>query len=176
MLALLALTFFDFQECPSFETVSHWANEAVIERYAKRLHIPVERSRQIISQVRIEARIHKAKVHLVLGMIQVESGGDPHVISHAGAMGLMQILPSTGEWIAEQMGEEWGGTVSLLDIKTNLRYGIWYLKYLERRFGNAEAAIAAYFWGPGNISKRLRVGTPLPTQYTQKVLRAAYGY
>ena len=176
MLLLLALTFFDFQECLPFETPSHWADEAVIERYAERLRIPIEQSREIISQVQVEARIHKAKVHLILGMIQVESGGNPKVVSHAGAVGLMQILPSTGEWIAKQMGEEWEGTESLIDIKTNLRYGIWYLKHLEGRFGNTEAALAAYFWGPGTINQRLRVGKPLPTQYTQKVLRAAYGY
>jgi soluble lytic murein transglycosylase-like protein len=173
---LMLMAFFDFQDTRPLITSSLWANQVMAQGYAERLHISEDLSREIIAVVNVQAQIHKVDPWLVLGMVQVESGGNPKIVSNKGAVGLMQIVPETGEWIAEKLGEEWLGTNVLIDPKCNLRYGIWYLKHLTERFGNTEAALAAYFWGPGNIERRLQEGKPLPTQYTRKVLDAAYGY
>jgi soluble lytic murein transglycosylase len=172
----MILAFFDFQDTIPPGTAARWANEAVVERYAERLRIPIEQSRAIISMVEIEARIQQVDPFLVLGLIKVESSGNPEAKSKKGAIGLMQVTPQTAKFIADKLGEKYKGKNSLLDKETNLRYGIWYLRYLRERYGNTETALAAYFWGPGNIDHRLRVGEQLPTQYTRKVLRAAYGY
>ena len=111
---------------------------------------------------------------LLMGVIEVESGGDPGVISKAGAIGLMQIMPSTGQDIARELGEEWIGPEILYDPETNIRYGAYYLNKLFERFeGNQHAAIAAYNWGPNHISRRIARGSTLPKVYPGKVLQAS---
>ena len=110
---------------------------------------------------------------LLIGVIEVESGGDPEIVSSAGAIGLMQIMPATGEDIARELGEEWAGTEVLYDVETNIRYGSYYLNQLFERFGdNEQAAIAAYNWGPNHISRRLARGSTLPRIYPGKVIAA----
>ena len=110
---------------------------------------------------------------LLMGLIEVESGGDPKVVSRAGAIGLMQIMPATGQEISQQLGEEWAGLEVLYDVETNIRYGAYYLNQLFERFeGNQQAAIAAYNWGPNHISRRIRNGSKLPVIYPGKVIAA----
>ncbi len=87
----------------------------------------------------------------------------------------MQILPSTGEWLAARAGVEWRGPQSLFDPVVNVKIGVAYLRQLADRYdGDIATALAAYNWGPGHIDGRLRRGVPLPTVYAQSVL-AAYG-
>ena len=91
---------------------------------------------------------------LVFAIIKVESDFDPQALSHAGAMGLMQMIPSTYEWLASKLGEE--PRVALLyDPETNIKYCTYYLSYLYSRFGTWEKAIIAYNWGEGNFSNFL---------------------
>ncbi len=111
---------------------------------------------------------------LLMGVIKVESGGNPVTVSRAGAIGLMQIMPSTGEDIARELGEKWTGPEMLYDVETNIRYGAYYLNQLFERFeGNQQAAIAAYNWGPNHISRRIANGSTLPVVYPRKVLQAS---
>lgn len=109
---------------------------------------------------------------LILAVIHVESRFDPFAYSPAGAMGLMQILPSTGAELAEREGLPWKGPQSLFDPALNVRLGITYLKDLANRYGNTTVALAAYNWGPGHIDRRIALGTPMPTVYPKLVLRA----
>ena len=88
---------------------------------------------------------------LVYAVIKVESGFKSDAVSHAGAIGLMQILPSTADWLAKRFFNEDPSTVSLYDPETNIRYGVYYLQYLFSRFGSWEKAIIAYNWGEGNF-------------------------
>lgn len=88
---------------------------------------------------------------LLFAVIQQESRWDPYATSPAGAMGLMQLIPST----AGDMGwEESQG--SLYDPAINAKYGTKYLKYLLNRFKDEELAIAAYNSGPTRISNFLK--------------------
>ena len=110
---------------------------------------------------------------LVLALIHVESRFDAFALSSAGAMGLMQILPSTGAELAAREGVAWRGPQSLFDPALNVRLGIAYLKELADRYGGkTSVALAAYNWGPGHIDGRLRRGTPMPTVYPSLVFAA----
>ena len=84
-------------------------------------------------------------------VIMAESSYRPQVVSSANAQGLMQLLPTTGQWIAEKFGETCGED-SLFDPDTNIKYGCWYLGYLLRRFdGDTTCAVAAYHAGQGTV-------------------------
>ncbi len=110
--------------------------------------------------------------NLVLAVIQIESAGNSFAVSRVGAMGLMQIMPPTGEELAKTHGVAWKGPQSLFDPVINLRLGIAYLKQLEDRYGRLDTALAAYNWGPGRIDRRLRLGSPVPARYSRSVLDA----
>ena len=92
---------------------------------------------------------------LVFAIIKAESNFKSDAVSHVGAIGLMQIMPSTCEWLAKYHLGENGSALSLYDPETNIRYGVYYLQYLFSRFGSWEKAIIAYNWGEGNLSSFL---------------------
>jgi len=109
----------------------------------------------------------------ILGFMLVESGYNRTAISHAGAMGFMQIMPATGRFIAGAKGHTWPGKHILLHQETNLSYGVWYYHHLLEYYdGDDYAAVAAYNWGPENINWRRANGHALPRVYPGKVLAA----
>ena len=82
---------------------------------------------------------------LVLGLMRQESSFDPTIISAAGAVGLMQLMPET----ARQVG---GQEATLTDPPTNMRLGVVYLQRLLAQFDNAVPyAVAAYNAGPRHV-------------------------
>lgn len=104
-------------------------------------------------------KVHQLDSTLVGAMIFVESGYNPKAISHKGAMGLMQIMPNTGEWAAKELGTKKFSSQDLLDPEKNLSIGIWYLDYLKRYFnGNHYLALASYNAGHRNVLKWVRDG------------------
>jgi soluble lytic murein transglycosylase-like protein len=125
---------------------------------------------RLATAVVCEARARDFDPWLVLAVIDVESGFDNFAVSQAGALGLMQILPSTGEALARRLGLPWRGSRTLLDPVTNLKLGVAYLHELRERFGRLPTALAAYNWGPGRIGRWLDSGSTLPVHYAQRVL------
>lgn len=119
-----------------------------------------------------EARARDFDPSLVLAVIEVESGFDNFAVSPVGAVGLMQILPSTGEALARRLGIPWRGSRTLLDPAANVKLGVAYLHELRERFGHLPTALAAYNWGPGRIGRWVRSGSSLPAHYAQRVLSA----
>ncbi len=120
-----------------------------------------------------EARRHRLDLALVMAVMHVESRFHNFAISPAGAIGLMQILPSTGEEVARREGIPWHGAQTLLDPATNVRLGTAYLRELSDRYrGDLRAALAAYNWGPGHVDRRIQEGTPLPSEYPNLVTQA----
>ena len=88
---------------------------------------------------------------LVVAVIKNESGFKPGAVSPVGAIGMMQIMPETGEWIARQMGLSSYRMQQLYDPKTNIRMGCWYLSELKYEFrGNMVLQMLAYNAGRGN--------------------------
>ena len=99
---------------------------------------------------------HALEPAYVAAVILAESSYNPEAVSSADARGLMQLLPSTAEWIAGKLGESYSED-SLFQPETNIRYGTWYLSYLSRRFdGDATKIVCAYHAGQGNVDAWLK--------------------
>ncbi len=97
---------------------------------------------------------------LVAAIVRVESKFKETNVSHAGAIGLMQLMPETAQWIADQSGLAYSVPEDLAQPNTNIRLGSWYVAYLEKRFkDNRIAALAAYNSGPSRVEKWLTDGT-----------------
>ena len=90
---------------------------------------------------------------IVYSVINVESGFRKDVVSSKGAVGLMQILPSTAQEIALKLNIE---NLDLLNPEQNILIGTYYLSYLLKRFGNEKVALCAYNAGPANVLSWLK--------------------
>ncbi len=92
--------------------------------------------------------------NLLLAVMRVESAFQKHIVSYAGAVGLMQIMPRTGQLIAHALDRDDFTPADLLDPKLNLEFAAWYLASLIRRFdGHLPLAVAAYNGGPHNVRR-----------------------
>lgn len=95
--------------------------------------------------------------YIIYATIKVESNFDPYAVSGVGAIGLMQMMPSTFEWLTgeEHLGENLS-TRKLDDPRVSIRYGTYYLSYLYKKFDyNWDTTFAAYNGGEGNVIKWL---------------------
>jgi soluble lytic murein transglycosylase-like protein len=119
-----------------------------------------------------EAARHDLDPELVLAVMQVESNCYHMAVSPVGALGLMQLLPSTGEELARHYNIEWRGPETLFDPFVNVKLGVAYLGRLSDRYRSMPTALAAYNWGPGRIDRRLRRGARVPSLYAKQVMRA----
>ena len=92
----------------------------------------------------------------VASVILAESSYRPDAVSSVNAQGLMQLLPSTAEWIAGKFDEEYVEGC-LFDPETNVKYGCWYLGFLMDRYdGDLTCTTAAYHSGQGTVDKWLK--------------------
>ncbi len=112
---------------------------------------------------------------LVAALIYTESRFRPDARSSAGALGLMQLLPETGEAIALRTGGDRFVVSDLLDPEINIRYGSWYLRELIRKYGSVSVALAAYHAGQGNVDRWRAQGVgiqfPETRSYVANVLK-----
>jgi len=93
--------------------------------------------------------------YFVAAVIHTESGFDPEAVSSAGAIGLMQIMPETGEWIAGKLKIENFSTDMLHDPEANIEMGCWYLSFLKERFDALPEIMAAYNAGHNKVKEWL---------------------
>jgi soluble lytic murein transglycosylase-like protein len=105
----------------------------------------------------------------VLAVIQVESRFDPTAASSQGAFGLMQLQPLTARDLATDLGLEWTGDDLLLDPDLNVMLGCAYLRRLMDRFGDQDAALAAYCSGPTLVEARRDANGRIPLAYSDRV-------
>lgn len=98
---------------------------------------------------------------LIWAVIKTESGFDSSAESDVGAVGLMQLMPSTFEEITNYRLKDRFDIGMRYDPETNIRYGTYYLSYLYARYGNWDTVLAAYNAGLGNVDEWLR-----DTKYT----------
>lgn len=95
---------------------------------------------------------------LVAAVVNTESGFRPDAVSQDGAIGLMQVLPTTAEWIAFARHASYEDG-SLYDPETNLDNGCWLLRYLlDRYHGSVRNALIAYNAGHGRLDGWLKDG------------------
>lgn len=115
---------------------------------------------QIIRRVSLD---HDVDPALVKAVVAAESNFDVSAVSRAGAVGLMQLMPST----AADMGIE-----APFEPSQNVQGGVRYLKFLLQRFDALEHALAAYNAGPGTVDRHDGI-PPYPEthEYVARVLR-----
>ena len=95
---------------------------------------------------------------LAVSVMKVESNFSENARSKSGAVGLMQIMPETADWIASCLDEPPPSLNKLHDSDTNIKYGIWYLSELEDEFFyNDILALAAYNAGRGNVQHWIEI-------------------
>ena len=89
---------------------------------------------------------------LAFAVIRAESNFREEAVSSAGARGLMQLMPPTAQFIAENIGEN----LSIDSPEDNIRMGVWYLAYLSEKFEGQTEVLAAYNAGEGAVRQWLR--------------------
>ncbi len=105
---------------------------------------------------------------MVAALIRQESRFEYDIVSRSGALGLMQVMPATGSWIAGQLGIS---QYQLTNPADNLRFGSWYLDFTHRSYeDNTLLALASYNAGPGNVAKWLnRYGLSDPDTFVEQI-------
>jgi soluble lytic murein transglycosylase len=108
--------------------------------------------------------------YLAAAVIREESQYDARAVSRVGAIGLMQLMPTTAQAVAQRNG----GAVSrndLFDHETNIRYGVRYLEQLLGQFnGNLVHAVAAYNAGPPIVTSWIqKFGDKEPDEFVESI-------
>ncbi|MEN2785021.1 lytic transglycosylase domain-containing protein [Sphingomonas qilianensis] len=137
---------------------------------------------------------HAANWTMIHAIARQESQFDRAAISHAGARGLMQLMPGTAREQAGKLGLSYNAAALTMDTDYNIQLGSSYFQRIYAQFGSYPLAVAAYNAGPGNVNKWLRAnGDPrsgtvdvidwieaIPLQetrnYVQRVLENAVVY
>jgi soluble lytic murein transglycosylase len=103
--------------------------------------------------IRQQARDKKVDAALIAGVIYTESHFRD-ATSHAGAKGLMQLMPDTADYIARKSGGTRFERADLATPQINIAYGTWYLRYLLDKYkGNTILTLAAYNAGEGKVDQ-----------------------
>ncbi len=105
---------------------------------------------QVRQLVAATARQHGVSPSLAVAVAYHESGFQQRAVSGVDAIGVMQVLPSTGR----VLGQQHGRTLDLLQTRDNITAGVLLLRQLTRSTGSTEEALAAYYQGLGSISRR----------------------
>jgi soluble lytic murein transglycosylase len=139
--------------------------------------------REVIDAVAVRQEVNP---FLIASVIDAESDWEPNALSSVGAVGLMQVMPSTAEELAER---------GLVDAKrfpaedlhvpgVNIEYGAAYLRYLVERYHEVETALAAYNAGLANVDQwaarggdiRAQIEFPATRHFVLKVVRGKDRY
>lgn len=158
-------------------------------RFVQRAYRPLRHA----SPIAEAAQRNDLDPYLLAAVINVESGFKPDRISPRGAVGLMQLMPSTAEELREASGEADELTAQKLkEPEVNIEYGARYLKGLVDRYdGDLHSALAAYNAGPSNADRWRAgegdeptkgaalvdsIGYPETKRYVREVLRERDDY
>lgn len=136
------------------------------------------------NEVAAAATEHRIEPAWIFGVMRRESAFIPNVVSSAGAVGLMQLMPRTADYVAELQDEEnWGGDLTSTDV--NIDFGTFYLGYVQEQFdGHHALATASYNAGPNRVKSWLPGETmeadrwidTIPFTETRRYVRAVLAY
>lgn len=144
-----------------------WVFRGPIVRFGGRLLFPFP------FRPEIEREAARAGIDplLVVSVMREESGFTPKALSRAGAVGLMQLMPHTAQWVAHRLREPVG---DLEEPRTNIHLGASYLGYLDRHYdGDLVRVLAAYNGGLGNVQRwhDLSEAYPETRRYVERGLK-----
>ena len=141
------------------------------------------------SEIVVHATINNLSCAFVAGVICAESRFRADVVSNSGALGLMQLMPSTAIWLANRADDSAFAVEDLLKPEVNVKYGCLYLRYLLDKFKDENTTLASYNAGEGNVIKwlsdaryspdgRTLTTTPFTATnfYVEKVIKCAKVY
>jgi soluble lytic murein transglycosylase len=154
----------------AFADEERWYREAqelgVTEAVSRSGMTEVAQRRLAVAIVR-EAHANGVDPLLVVAVIRNESSFNNYAVSGVGAMGLMQMMPDTGTWLANRKGMTFRKN-NLFDSELNVELGTAYLAQLIAEFGSVDRALVAYNAGPG-LAKRI-----LQSRDSRKKFMAGY--
>ena len=120
-----------------------------------------------------ESQLRKISPGILLSVIEVESSFRYRIVSKAGAIGLMQILPSTAKEVARKYKiPSYKDARDLYDPIVNIKIGAAYIAYLRAHFGQSVHYLAAYNLGPTSMRRRISHGNyelGAVEKYVQKI-------
>ena len=151
-----------------YETLSNYMKERL---KTSNPGLPDEKIDEIIAVFWEQTNTYGFEPEKALAWIEQESDFKITAISKKGAVGLTQVLPTTGQEVAGKMNIEWRGRETLLDPELNLRIGFYYLNWCRERpaVKTEHQIFSAYFWGIGNLQKK----SLNETTYSQKIMERA---
>ena len=127
-----------------------------------------KRAQRYATIVREAAAYHSLPEALIWAVMKVESHFQPHVVSHKGAQGLMQLMPDTAAEV---------GVTDSFDPRQNIFGGTRYLRLLANRFdGDVVKMVAGYHAGGGAVNRVGGVPYQETAEYLRRVLNAYYKY
>jgi soluble lytic murein transglycosylase-like protein len=116
---------------------------------------PAASTSSIASSLYNQAVAHGVSPSLVKAVAWQESGWQQDVVSSAGAIGVMQVMPGTARYVNQSLG---GHGLNVRRADDNVHLGVMYLDHMLHIKPTTRKALASYYAGPGNVGRRLDKG------------------
>lgn len=160
----------EIEHVPDLEKhVQLWVNRSLPAKWKKDSHLI---SKAIVN----ESRRYGFDPVFLVSVIAAESSFVPDRVGGVGEIGLMQLRPSTAEWIAKKEKISWLGKRSLFDPVKNIQLGAAYLASLRETFDqHSRLYLAAYNMGPTNVENALDKNV-WPRDYPIRVMKHYIAY
>ncbi|MBC7467173.1 MAG: lytic transglycosylase domain-containing protein [Bdellovibrio sp.] len=142
----------------------------IVETSLPKKYLP--KSEKITKAILTEANKYNIDPVFLISVIKTESAFNPVAVGTSGEIGLMQLMPKTGEYIAKKVGmKNYKGAKTLRDPVKNIKLGAAYFNYLREKFANAAYKyVPAYNVGPGKVAKTEN-RKDIPKIYSERVLK-----
>jgi soluble lytic murein transglycosylase-like protein len=176
ILGVVSLTSLNFSDeiLVGFGSEIDWQEEHAVEMIASHLAeknalIPDEELLEVARTMYDASRRYSVDYRLVLAVIGAESNFRHDVVSNAGAIGMMQVMPVVARTFSQEVGIPYEPDV-LHDPHTNVRFGVYYLSWLSRYYDNDYAVLYAYNVGYTRARQNMQRNSEPKTWYTRKVM------
>ncbi len=147
---------------------------AIVTRQLPKKHR--QKALDVAHAVISEANRHGLDPFFVMAIIAGESSFNPDARGPVGEIGLMQLRPSTGKWMAKRVKAPWKGERTLRDPVANIKLGTAYVAWLREKFGReGQLYLAAYNMGPKNVKSALSRKVR-PKDYPRHVMKRYFGF